>query len=61
MKGEKIWIKVFSSVLLFVLHRFDRCLLTDESSHVINLELHLSGLENICVSATVCLNIYCNI
>jgi hypothetical protein len=59
-KGEKIQIKDFTSVLsglLSVLHRSDRCLLADESSHVISLELYLSGLENICVSATVCLNL----
>jgi hypothetical protein len=59
-KGEKIQIKDFTYVLsglLSVLHRSDRCLLADESSHVISLELYLSGLENICVSATVCLNL----
>jgi hypothetical protein len=39
------------------LHRSDWCLLADESSHVISLELYLSGVENICVSATVCLNL----
>jgi hypothetical protein len=39
------------------LHRSDQCLLADESSHVISLELYLSGLENICVSAIVCLNL----
>jgi hypothetical protein len=38
------------------LHQSDRCLLAVESSHEISLELYLSGLENICVSATVCLN-----
>jgi hypothetical protein len=31
--------------------------LADESSHVISLELYLRGLENICVSSTVCLNL----
>jgi hypothetical protein len=59
-KGEKIWIKDFTSVLsglLSVLHRSDRCLLADESSHVISLELYLSGLEDICVSDTMCLNL----
>jgi hypothetical protein len=56
-KGEKIRIKGFISELLFVLHLSDQCLLDDESSHVISLELYLSGLENICVSATVCLNL----
>jgi hypothetical protein len=39
------------------LHRSDRCLLADESRHVISLKLYLSGLENICVSATVYLNL----
>jgi hypothetical protein len=55
-KGEKIQIKDFKSVLsvlLPVLYQSDRCLLADESSHVISLELYLSGLENICVSAIV--------
>jgi hypothetical protein len=56
-KGEKIQIKAFSSELLSVLHRSDRCLLADESRHVISLELYLSGLEDNCVSATVCLNL----
>jgi hypothetical protein len=56
-KGEKIQIKAFSSELLSVLHRSDRCLLADESRHVISLELYLSGLEDNHVSATVCLNL----
>jgi hypothetical protein len=58
-KGEKIQIKDLDLVSLSVLHlhRSDRCLLVDESSLVISLELHLSGLENICVSATECLNL----
>jgi hypothetical protein len=56
-KGEKIQIKDFKSVLLSVLHRSDRCKLTDESSHVVSLELYLSGLGNICMSAIVCLNL----
>jgi hypothetical protein len=47
-----------SSGLLSVLQRSDQCLLADESSLVISLELYLSGLENICVSATVCLNLF---
>jgi hypothetical protein len=45
------------TALTSALHRSDRCLLADESSLVISLELHLSRLENICVSANVCLNL----
>jgi hypothetical protein len=56
-KGEKIRIKDLSSELLSMLHRSDRCLLAVESNHVISLELYLSGLEDNCVSATVCLNL----
>jgi hypothetical protein len=52
-KGQKIRIKNLVLELLSVLHRSDRCLLAIERSHVISLELYLSGLENICVSATV--------
>jgi hypothetical protein len=58
-KGERFGIKGYKSVLsglLSVLHRSDRCLLADESSHVTSLELYLSGFENICVSSTMCLN-----
>jgi hypothetical protein len=56
-KGEKKGLKLQYLPCLSVLHRSDQCLLADESSLVINLELYLSGLENICVSTIVCLNL----
>jgi hypothetical protein len=68
-KGEKRGLKLLHLVYpcLSLLHRSDRCRALVwpmpvgwREQPIIILHLYLLGLENICVSATVCLNLYCN-